>query len=123
MLHTVSDFLTHSGIFGNMGDWGFIEEIYKIIFGGLLKIEKFCKLFFIADSNDSFAFDGNTFHSSTEYGHPDSFSSLSSSLYTFSATKHMQTCASILRGVKWNIGLTSKVPFVIRNDRSTFHRF
>ena len=56
-----------------------ILQIYKIIFGGLLKIEKFCKLFFIADSNDSFAFDGTTFHSSTEYGHPDSFSSLSSS--------------------------------------------
>ena len=29
--------------------------------------------------------------SSTEYGHPDIFSNLSSSLYTFSATKHMQT--------------------------------
>ena len=26
-------------------------------------------------------------------------------------------------GVKWNIGLTSSVPLVIRNDRSTFHRF
>ena len=26
-----------------------------------------------------------------EYGHPDNFNSLSSSLYTFKATKHIQT--------------------------------
>ena len=39
---------------------------------------------------------------------------------TFSATKQMQTFASILFSLKWTIGLTSSVPFVIRNARSTF---
>ena len=29
--------------------------------------------------------------------------------------KHMQTCASILRSVKWNIGRIFKVPFETRN--------
>ena len=33
--------------------------------------------------------------------------------------KHMQTCASILRSVKWNIGRISRVPFETRNARPT----
>ncbi len=39
---------------------------------------------------------------------------LSSLLYTFKATKQIHTCASILLSVKWNIGWTSSVPFVMR---------
>ena len=43
----------------------------------------------------------------------------SSSLYILYATKHMQTCASILLSVKWNIGRMSNAPFEILKALST----
>ena len=52
-----------------------------------------------------------------------SLSSRSSPLYTFNATKQMQTSASSIRQrVKQNMGRISIFDFAIQNALSTFHR-
>lgn len=52
----------------------------------------------------------------------ETFNMRSSSLYTFSATKQMHTCASMRLRVKWNMGRISIFDLAMRKARSTCQR-